>query len=154
MTRSHSNPLVESFGPELLAALLSAATGSLPPVTLPYNKAVRFRQRLYQLRNAMRKAKHEKYHLVCRVRITIEWDGKVETMKAGEHYVPVDKRAPCRVTLTPNDSEFSSALKAAGLDTSLGADPVAEVALSQPEVAKERPSELDALEALLGEIGK
>src|SRR5678816_2029259 len=95
MIRSHHQHLVESFGPELLAALLSAATGELRPIRLPYNKAVRFRQRLYQLRHAMRKSNHEKYHLVCRVRITISWSDEVETELKGEHRIPINKHTPC-----------------------------------------------------------
>ena len=148
MTRDR-NPLVESFGPELLAALLSAATGSLPPVRLPWNKAIRFRQRLYSLRSAMRKAKHDKYHLVCRVKITISWPQDIPSERTGEHRVPADKHTICDVTLSPNDSEFSTALKNAGLDTSLG---IETTELLPPPSPKEKPSEMDILEALLNDI--
>jgi len=113
MTRTRT-PLVESFGPELLAALLKASTGRYT-VHLPFNHAVRFRQRLYSLRNALRLAKHEKYSLVSRVRITLTWNPESPTRKAGDHTVPLNTSEPCEVELMPNDTEFSSALADAGV---------------------------------------
>lgn len=145
MTRSRS-PLVESFGPELLAALLKASTGRYV-VKLPFNHAVRFRQRLYSLRNAMRIAKHEKYSLVSRVRITIAWDKEAATRKAGDHTVPIDQSEPCEVELMPNDTEFSNALAEAGVQV---------IAPSLPELGDKKDGEvkggMDELEALLGDI--
>jgi len=147
MTRVRT-PRVESFGPKLLAALLSAAIKPLT-VTLSYNQAVRFRQRLYRLRAAMREEKHERYGLVSRVIITIHWGDNVEVERVGTHIIPLNRTTQCKVTISPNDSEFDLALARAGLDDSLGhSDPLIEI------VPKSGPSELQALEALLEDIGK
>ena len=111
--------LVESFGPELLAAILKGATA---PFTLEmsYKFGVRFRQRIHQLREAMRVAKHEKYSLVARTRVSIEWPDGCQVIKTGRHVVPVDRNVKCKVTIQPNDTEFGDILIAAGIE--LGGD--------------------------------
>lgn len=118
MTRPKSKLPVESFGPELLQALMAGALGEVK-LKMPYGRAARFRQRIYQLRHAMRQAGHEKYELCSRVRISIVWsDGSgIDT-----HARP-DRGREALVVLSPHDSEFSSALLDAGLGISLPSAP-------------------------------
>ena len=105
---------VESFGPELFELLKRAATTRID-FQLSYRRATRLRQRLYQLREAMRLASHEQYNLVSRVRITVDWPDDTPVVKAGRNNVPRDKNVLCEVILRPNDSEFSDLLDLAGI---------------------------------------
>lgn len=95
-----------------MAALIAAANQGFS-IQMPYNKAIRFRARLYSLRSAMEASGHEKYSLVSKVRITID---------TGPEQVPHDRKRLVTVTAQPADQEFSEALKAVGVDTSLGDD--------------------------------
>src|SRR5215467_3979198 len=104
MTRPKHAP-VESFGPELMASLLKAATGSFT-LQMPWRRAIRLRQRLYRLRTSMLQVKHPKYTLVSRVTIVIDPP------------MPLDKNTLCTVTFRPNDSEFASDLTNAGVTLS------------------------------------
>lgn len=111
---------VESFGPELMAALLQGAAGKFE-VSMPYRKAIKLRQRIYQLRLAMKQANHDKHKLVARTRVTIEWpeDTKVTRTQQGVSY-PNDRGVMCRVLVQPADSEFKELFEQAGVDTKLG----------------------------------
>jgi hypothetical protein len=106
---------VASFGPEIFAALMRGATHPIH-VKMPYKIAVRFRMRIHQLREAMRASGHEKYPLVSRVGVTIEWPIGTHTTKSGRHVVPDDRSVVCDVTLRPNDAEFAPTLALAGID--------------------------------------
>lgn len=106
---------VESFGPEILAALLKGATEPLV-LTMSYKMGVRFRLRIHQLRESMRRNGHDKYNLCARVRVTIEWPKGIPTEKQGRHIIPLDRDQLCKVTLKPNDTEFADFLSAAGVD--------------------------------------
>lgn len=106
---------LESFGPELTAALLEGAKREYS-IALPYGAAVKFRHRIYQLRNAMREAKHHEYPAVARTKLTIAWDRDVVTQRNSRGYTwPRDRLTPCLVTISPNDSEFAPALRKAGV---------------------------------------
>lgn len=113
--RSKTPRPVESFGPEILAALLKGATDGIS-VSMPYRTAVRFRLRIHQLREAMRKSAHEKYELCSRVRVSVKWPEETEVTRLGRHFVPSDRSTPCLVLLQPNDTEFAEALRGAGID--------------------------------------
>lgn len=104
---------IESFGPEILAALLKGATDPIE-FTVSYKTAVRFRLRVHQLREAMRRSGHPKYELASRVRVSIVWPEGTETVKQGRHFIPLNRDTKCRVLLRPNDSEFAAALKGIG----------------------------------------
>lgn len=112
---------IESFGPEILAALLRGANEGLE-FSAPYSTAVRFRLRIHQLREAMRKSGHEKYSLVARVRVSVKWSDDEPIEKQGQHNVPTNRAAKVLVSLRPNDEEFGSLLKSAGVDMDLGID--------------------------------
>jgi hypothetical protein len=112
--QKRSSRPVESFGPKLMAALLIGATKGLSFKTT-YAKAVRFRQRAYQLRAAMREAKHEKYSLVARIRISITWPMDTDLVPSGRHSIPDDRQSPVTLSISPNDSEFDDLLDGAGV---------------------------------------
>ena len=110
-------PRVESFGPGIMAALLEGAKTGLS-LDLPYRKAVQFRQRLYQLRAAMRAEGHSEYKLVSRVRVTITWDPATNTVVSSKNVpIPRDRQTLVRVDVAPLDSEFDDALLRAGINT-------------------------------------
>lgn len=124
MTRPRARP-VSSFGPELLSALTS---GGQKPLEIPfpsYTKAQNFRSRIHQLRSAMRTEDHPMYPVASRVLVRILF-GKaagytdVPTMKAKNGIHPVNREAPALVIIQPRDSEFTSILKKAGIDTDTG----------------------------------
>lgn len=125
-------PSIESFGPELMAALLKGARERYT-ITLPYRSAIKFRQRIYLLRQAMREANHEMYSAVSRTRITITWPEATPTQRNKWGFAwPLDRATLCIVTVEPQDSEFASALAQAGVETKeLESDPLATVS---PEV--------------------
>lgn len=106
---------VESFGPEILSALMKGATDGLT-LEMPFKLAVRFRLRIHQMRESMRRSGHEKYNLVARVRVQIAWPEDTPVSKQGRHSVPVDRNVKCKVTLRPNDTEFADLLQKAGVD--------------------------------------
>lgn len=119
MTKKPKPPRpVESFGPELFALLIRAATTQVQ-FPLSYRRATRLRQRLHQLRESMRRSAHEHYELVSRVRITVRWPEETPVTKKGRTDVPIDGNVECEVTLQPNDSEFGDILERAGIDIGL-----------------------------------
>lgn len=136
---------VESFGPEILSALLKGAT-TPTELEMSYKMGVRFRLRIHQLREAMRRANHEKYPLVARVRVTIEWPDGTPTEKSGRWIVPVDRSTKCKVTLKPNDAEFASFLTAAGIEPLGGVDEA-----DLPELDEASP-DMTILEELLRDV--
>lgn len=136
---------VESFGPELLAALLKGATTGVT-VPMTWRQAIRFRQRVHQMRESMRKTSHPKYELCTRVRIGIELPTGCVTVKSGRHLVPTDKGVEVKLVLSPNDSEFGPLLAAVGID------PLGKVE-TEPLVRTEAQN-LDTLEAMFGDIPK
>jgi hypothetical protein len=98
-----------------MAALMRGALSEGLTVNAPWKVAVHFRQRIYQLREAMRKSDHEKYSLVARVRVTIELPEGCESSMVRGSPVPKDRNAIVKLVLRPNDSEFDSMLGDAGL---------------------------------------
>jgi len=124
MTRKRHTPVV-SFGDKLMRVLKKAALQEFSR-ELPWNAAVRLRQRLYSLRAAMRSEGHAEYDLVSRVRITIDL-GQVSTRRVGTTIVPVDPKAIVTIVFQPNDSEFDAALGQIDTlvpdDTSAASDP-------------------------------
>lgn len=123
--RPRSKLPIESFGPELMAALIHGSTKEFR-FPLPFNDAVKFRRRVHQLRSRMREEKHEKAMLVERARVSIllgkdagfETDPEYQRISNGGR-VPRDRQAPALIVIKPYDVEFNAALKAAGVDIDL-----------------------------------
>lgn len=141
--RPRKHPTVESFSPELFATLLSGATKPRY-IHLPYHKAVRFRMRLYQLRNAMRLEDHPEYRNAHRVVARILWgedarqlvdDPKFgppfpETLTSSKRVSrPKSYLTPCLVVVGPQDSDYHDALRSAGIEISVNSknDPLADL---------------------------
>lgn len=122
---------LESFSPDLLAALLKGALEEVR-LPMPYHKAVLFRRRLYTLRKTMNNMKHEKYPMVAKCEVRILWGQKVglEAPKQPDLYNirgvprPADTNTPCIVILRPHDSEFTEILNKAGIKSDLEDDPL------------------------------
>lgn len=133
MTVAKRRASIESFGPELLAALVK---GSREPVTVkvPYRTAIALTQRLNKLRYIMQHKGHSLYSIVARVKITTAWGERAGLPPADEVRSrknvarPVDPEAPSVLTLSPHDSEFTDALRAAGVaPVELRDDPIEEI---------------------------
>lgn len=113
-------PSVESFGPELLTALVKASREEVR-IELPYRAAISLAQRLNKLRHTMEIQQHELFRIVARVRITILWGEKaglppVEAKRSSKNVPrPLDTEVPSILVLVPHDNEFMDALHAAGI---------------------------------------
>lgn len=133
MSPPRKPPSVASFAPELFATLLSGATKTRL-IRMPYRFAVRFRMRLYQLRHAMRVEEHPEHRNVHRAFIRIVWGEAarrliddpifgppeppvVRSSKRNLH--PKDGSTPCIVVVGPQDSDYTDALRSAGIEISV-----------------------------------
>lgn len=136
-------PPLESFGPQLLAAL---ARGSRETLTLDfpsYSAAVHFTIRINLLRKRMQLDKHELYPVVARARISYDWGSragyaplsdKVERMRRDRR---PDGNPPTKVTIRPQDEQFNEVLTRAGVtESELSYDPLRES--PEPPTTSER----------------
>lgn len=118
MTKPRHFPL-ESFGNELLQILLKAArekvTLTFPKEKGGYATATVVRQRLYGLRNSMRKNNHEHYNLVSGLIAKIAWDPSEVVEKVGRNMVPQDRKAPVTLVIDHRDRELKEIAVAAGI---------------------------------------
>lgn len=94
---------VSSFGPELMAILLKGARERVEIPCEDQRTMQYLQMRLQMLRGAMGRERHAQYTLVTRARTTRTWDSKK------------GKDANCILVVQPNDAQFASALKAAGI---------------------------------------
>lgn len=139
MTRTATKYPIESFGPEIMAALTKGSQEEYS-ITLPsYRDAVRFQQRIHMLRKRMREEQHPLYTVAARVHISLAWGidagfPEVATTVIGKgNRVPVDRSAKTKVTLKPRDSEFTAALLEAGISKEeLKDDPLQEMSGDAP----------------------
>jgi hypothetical protein len=121
---------VESFGPEILQALIDGSKREIT-VELPYRRAVLFRSRVNSLRAAMRQTKHELYPVVSQATVRILWGEDagmtpvVEKKSSTNVRFPANKNTIVKLVITPADAEFGDALKKAGVEVKpLSPDPV------------------------------
>jgi hypothetical protein len=121
MTVPKSRYPIESFGPEIMAALLKASREKVTIAFQSYRDAVRFQQRIHILRSQMRDLHHPMYPIAARVHTSVLFGrraglAEVETYRntKGMHY-PRDRNIPAVIILKPRDSEFTAALNAAGV---------------------------------------
>jgi hypothetical protein len=112
---------VESFGPEVLQALIEGSKREII-LELPFRKAVFFRQRINALRAEMRRQDHKLYPVVSQATVRILWGEDAGYDKVSEHKSstgvrhPVNRDAPVKLKITPADAEFGEALKKAGVE--------------------------------------
>ena len=125
--------------------------GALEKVELPmsWNRAVRLRQRIYQLRTAMKSLEppHDKYSLVARVRITIELPPGTPEKRSGNNLVPVDGKTLAKLILRPNDSEFDDVFDKAGVE--LHEPAAADIV---PSSSDDAPDQMSVLEEILKDL--
>lgn len=112
---------IESFGPEMFAALISGSRRRIELEFPSYRGAIHFVSRVHLLRKNMREAKHEQYPIAARVRVSVLFGPaagypKVPTkLNTQGSERPLDRTVPAKVILSPHDSEFSEVLKKAGV---------------------------------------
>lgn len=113
MTAPKTKFPIESFGPELMQALLEGGRNRL---VIPFpgadgagkRKAHTFQQRIHMLRQRMREERHPQYPLAARVRVSLLWGAK-----AAEAGAPAEWRADPKgklgayIVIQPRDSEFN-----------------------------------------------
>lgn len=146
--KTRSKLPIESFGPELMAALMQGSTKEFR-FELPYNDAIKFRRRIHQLRSRMREENHPQRFLVERARVQVLWgkeagfaeDPEMRRLDNGGR-APRDLRAPACVVIKPYDTEFGEALRKAGvnIDTKVSTDlRVPDRPAGEPETDAEDP---------------
>lgn len=127
MARIHA-PL-SSFGAELQATLRAGANKQIK-ITFPTKAlAIRFKQRIHALRNAMKHAKHP------------DWE---QLYRCG---VYEDASNPCVVTIGPKDSEFHDILAEAGIP-GLGDQP----ALTEVVIGESVPGDPGGVDDFLADL--
>lgn len=132
---------VQSFGPQILQLLTLGAKNTVE-FRLPWRKAIRLRQRIYQLRAAMQREEHSLYPLVSKVQLDItEYpDARRPPTQGRDH--------PVRCTLGPGDHEYDDLLTQLGLEP-VGSEPEPNVALP-PE--PDDPTFGTDIDSILGEL--
>lgn len=111
---------VESFGPEVLQALLEGSKREIV-LLLPYREAVQHRARMNSLRAAMQRSGHEMYRIVSQTTIRVVWgedaglDPIPEKKSSTNVRVPLSKNAPAKLIISPADKKLGEALKKAGV---------------------------------------
>lgn len=111
---------IESFGPDLLAALLKGAKERVE-VTLPsWKSGARMQLRLQQLRFTMQRLNDELWPIVARTKISLLWGLRAGFEDTPAKHArgtprPINPLVPCKIILEPRDSEFIGALHRAGV---------------------------------------
>ena len=133
MTKPRPAKPIESFSPLLFKTLIEGAKKPIE-LRLPFNEAVKFRQRINQLRNQMRLQGHEQYSMASQAKVSIEWppDTEVHSSRKGVKW-PKDTKTMCKVTISPADSEFDAVLTQAGITApTLVNDPTQDTIVDDP----------------------
>jgi hypothetical protein len=124
---------IESYGPELLQALLKGSRTTVK-LTTTYRRGVVFRRRLNELRSVMREQKHPLAPVVARAKVELEYGRRAgrahvpERQSSRNVRYPVDPNVPAVITIKPHDSEFRDQLIAAGVPSGdLTSDPLEEI---------------------------
>ena len=153
MTNPRAPKTVESFGPEIFEALITGSQREIV-LELPYKKAVMFRQRANSLRAAMQKSNHPQYKIVAQTTLRIIWGLEAGYAEIPERRntqnvrSPANRIAPAKFIISPADSEFSEALRKAGVTIR----PLSSVEPLKPSPPKEEaPLFNDILEQLMTE---
>lgn len=153
MAKSRTQYPLESFGPEIMAALLKGAREEVR-IKTTYRQGIIFRRRVHQLRARLRDLGHAQYPLAARAMVRLLW-GKEAGLPEVENRIssrnvkfPVNPDCDAFLILSPRDSEFSEVLQKSGITASLSEDPLAnstQPAIGEPDsgdpLASFRPSE-------------
>lgn len=113
---------IESFGPEIMQALLKGAREEIFIELPSYRSGVYFLSRIHHLRKRMQEESHEAYGVVSKARCTLLWGEragyeKVEEVTNSQNSPrPKSKDVPVKIRIAPHDAEFAAALKKAGVE--------------------------------------
>lgn len=115
---------VGSFGAELFQTLIKAARERVELPFPSWSLGLRFQQRIHMLRAAMAREGHDQYLLVSRVRTSLLWGAKagyaeVPNRRVKNTTIPADKLTPALLVLQPQDAEFTSIVRSAGIEVPL-----------------------------------
>jgi hypothetical protein len=121
MTEPRTKFPIESFGPELMTALLK---GGRERLAIPFagpdgagkRKAHMFQRRIHTLRQRMRQENHPDYMLATRARVSLFWGERaVDEGGPPEWREDPDGHLGALIVIRPHDSEFSDILSQAGI---------------------------------------
>lgn len=109
-------PALSSFAPEILQTLIEGSR-RLIELEMPYAEAVVMRMRLHSLRARMRLDGHELLNIVQGAKVTISWppDTRIRESTRGVKY-PADPTTIVKLIIAPQDLNFLSAIKKAGIE--------------------------------------
>lgn len=153
MTEPKTKYPIESFGPELMKALVR---GSREKVILTFDgadgsgkkRAHGFQRRIHTLRQRMRQLNHPDYVLATRAKCSILWGEKAAQYGKKEWEADDQGQRGALIVIQPHDSEFDDVLAEAKY---LSADkPLADATAPITEI----PRQKDALDDLLTELDK
>lgn len=152
MTNPRTKFPIESFGPELMAALLR---GGRERVVIPFEGpngkklAHNFQRRIHQLRNRMRDLEHPDYILASRAKVSIFWGEKAQLADPRYESWKDDHNGHrgAIILIAPRDSEFKETLASVGINPT---QPPVAVPTSS---AYEHPKR-DELDDLLNELSE
>jgi hypothetical protein len=120
MTAPKSKYPIESFGPELMAALLK---GSRERLVVPFvgesgkRMAHSFQKRIHTLRQRMREEKHPSYVIAARAMVSIFWGERAVGVHdcAKEWGDDYNGNRGAIIVIRPRDSEFTDILAEVGV---------------------------------------
>lgn len=120
MTTPKTKFPIESFGPQLMAALVGGGRSRLIiPFEGPLGKklAHNFQRRIHMLRSRMRELNHPDYIVAARAKATILWGEKAADAdpKFEDWRIDFDGRRGAIIVIAPRDSEFEEVLAKAGV---------------------------------------
>lgn len=155
MTEPRTKYPLESFGPELMAALLK---GGREKVILPFlgpdgkRRAHNFQRRIHTMRRRMADAHHPNYMVATRARVSIFWGEsayKIDQRQFLELKEDHNGNRGAVIVIQPHDIEFRDVLTKAGVEVT--GDMAAPIDLPTMPAAAE-PGTKTTLEDLLDEL--
>lgn len=139
---ARKDPPLESFGPELMAALIQGSNAHYE-IPMTFRQAVNHRQRLNTLRRVMVNVAHPMAKIVSLTKIAIRWDDTVPVRRSSKNVrIPVSLDAPVRLVIEPYDKEFAIALGKAGIH------------ITPPDPLPDIPEPAESLEDILNRNDK
>jgi hypothetical protein len=115
MTKPKTKYPIESFGPQLMQALIR---GGREKVVIPFpgengdgkRKAHSFQRRIHTLRSRMRQEEHPDYMIATRAKVSIMWGEKATEYGHPEWKDDDQGQRGALIVIRPQDSEFEDEL--------------------------------------------
>lgn len=138
MTRPRNKYPIESFGPELMTALVKGGKEGLELRFETKTLAHRFQQRVHMLRQRMREESHPDYTVASRAVVSLLWGPKSEVKEWDEDHMG---KKGALIRIRPRDSEFGQVLKNAGVTEQEinERDPLADIGTTLPQEYRPLP---------------